>query len=315
MSEDATIVYVVLDRGVARVIGSRLSPGGVGRYVLRTIAQARRDPRQLARLRQLLDWVYGDAAFGVAPAWPAGRSAVDVELAGAQLAEQASDAVAQCAKTAACYATKLAVASAAGQWAAAAAAAAQLQAVQPSPGARAAQAVALLHLGRLDEAERLAAGSEDPAVAWAWAAVAATRGQASEALQRYRAVIARPDASAAERNRGAWLRVWLGTDLSVALTLANQAVADEETAARRNTQAAVEVELGHLHQALQDLQAAIAWRGAPDSSDWYVIGRLYEQLGVTSDAVDAYRKVIDTGEELGCYALAQKRIAALKGTP
>src|SRR6185295_5027803 len=57
LSRDQLGFYIVLDRGIARVIGASDYTGGVGRYLL---GLDLRDAAAASRARRLLDWVRGD---------------------------------------------------------------------------------------------------------------------------------------------------------------------------------------------------------------------------------------------------------------
>lgn len=83
-----------------------------------------------------------------------------------------------------------------------------------------------------------------------------------------------------------------------------------------NTLAAVEAEAGELGRAIEDSWHAMALAGTsePRAGDWYVMGRIYEQLALSDDAAAAYKRVTRDDIEdsaLSSYALAQKRLAAL----
>jgi hypothetical protein len=51
----------------------------------------------------------------------------------------------------------------------------------------------------------------------------------------------------------------------------------------------------------------------PGAGDWYVIGRILEQLGLSSDAITAYKRVTRPQEDevISAYLLAQRRLAAI----
>jgi tetratricopeptide (TPR) repeat protein len=102
----------------------------------------------------------------------------------------------------------------------------------------------------------------------------------------------------------------------VSLALARRAIQTEPTSpAILNTLAAIEAERGDLDDAVHDNWKAIDHSGAvePAEHDWYVAGRIYEQLGLTADALAAYRRIPrSTGGGATTYSLAQRRLAAMQ---
>jgi tetratricopeptide (TPR) repeat protein len=86
-----------------------------------------------------------------------------------------------------------------------------------------------------------------------------------------------------------------------------------------HTLAAIYTTQGNLPGAREVLLKGIDIRGddEPDADDWYVLGLLAEGYGELDSARAAYRRVEEDEDELGpsssCYALAQKRLAALGG--
>src|SRR5678816_2773611 len=117
-------------------------------------------------------------------------------------------------------------------------------------------------------------------------------------------------------NYVAWQRLGTTGDLSAALELARKAV---DRAPREggvmNTLAALEAEAGELGPAIDDNRKAMALRNAtePTADDWYVAGRIDEQLGLTADAIAVYKRVTKPRGDLlvSAYGLAQRRLAAL----
>jgi hypothetical protein len=49
----------------------------------------------------------------------------------------------------------------------------------------------------------------------------------------------------------------------------------------------------------------------PEDSDWYVVGLIDERLGLTSDALVAYKRVTKRGGPLSPYDLVQQRLPAI----
>jgi len=137
-----------------------------------------------------------------------------------------------------------------------------------------------------------------------------------EALQRAAVVVDDPSASALDLNNIAWLRLVSGSDLTAALTLAHKAVDQANTDDHPvGTLAAIEAELGDTDHAVRHVWQAIELRHAiePSESDWYIVGRIAEQLRLTADAVAAYKRVTPAGDDgMSSYTLAQKRLAVLR---
>ena len=63
------------------------------------------------------------------------------------------------------------------------------------------------------------------------------------------------------------------------------------------------------------LNAIDASGGEPDTEDWYVFGRLYEQYGLRQDAIAAYSRVemTDAKSPISTAFLTQRRLDAILG--
>lgn len=83
--------------------------------------------------------------------------------------------------------------------------------------------------------------------------------------------------------------------------------------------AALEAAHGDLDRAIQDNKKAMERHVVePDDGDWFVIGRIEEQLGLTGDATAAYKRVTrPAGDDqlVSAYQLAQARRSALGARP
>lgn len=108
-------------------------------------------------------------------------------------------------------------------------------------------------------------------------------------------------------------------DLDAALKHAVQGVGPDKSKADSyllNTLAAIEAERGDLAAAKADEWKAmeVGARAKPDSGDWYVVGRIAEQLGLREDAIGAYRRVLRRpGLPFpDSYDLAQRRLKKLQ---
>jgi tetratricopeptide (TPR) repeat protein len=175
-------------------------------------------------------------------------------------------------------------------------------------------------VGRLDEADRWhdTAFAADPAgreALYARMHAAEAAGQIELALKRSEALVQHPEATAFDLNSVAWMRLGYSADLDAALALVRKASPLAPTSpAIINTRAAIEAERGDLDEAVHDNWKAVELSGhiEPAEDDWYVAGRIYEQLGLTADALATYKRIArsnDTG--VTAYSLAQRRLAAL----
>ncbi len=85
-----------------------------------------------------------------------------------------------------------------------------------------------------------------------------------------------------------------------------------------HTLAALYAEAGRCREARKALDACMSADGLiqPDENDWYVLGRIAEQYGETSTAIQAYNKVKKPKNRedkvLSTYVLAQKRLKILE---
>jgi tetratricopeptide (TPR) repeat protein len=329
-------LYLVLDRGMIKLIGSNEVVTAVGRYMLRA-----GDAAGQARSRKLLDWVRGDLdkATGTTavtfkrlwgtglPASPDAIQLAAAALAGASDADRVIAVATRCATTApdgelGCHEILAEAYAAQGRGADAAA---ELDKIIGGRADRAAalmlrRAHALTIAGRCDDAaklldDRLAGDPDnhDALLGRFWTAV--TCGASSEAVKRSEAIVNHAHVTPADLNNVAWYRLVAGNDLSVALELARRAVGQASTRSSLNTLAAIEAEAGELGHAIEDNAKAMALGGDPVPllGDWYVAGRIREQLGLFDDAAAAYQRVSRDRVEsaLSSYTLAQKRLAAM----
>lgn len=330
-------IYLVLDHGVAKVIGGSDALSGVGRFVLRTT-----HAKSEARSKRLLDWIRSDLdtatterALAFKRLWgsgmPASREAIFLAaaaLAGGSDPDRVIPVAKRCASTSpdadlACRDVLVSAFVASARWTDVVAQIEEIELLRPDRAARYARlhALALARCGRFDEADHLfdAILVKDPDNRDAMLArfhVAVARGQMSEALRRADAITQDPNVTHRELNTIAWIRLGEGSDLATALDLARKAVqAAKDSAPAINTLAAIEAELGHLDRAITDNWKAMALHTSdvPQAADWYVVGRINEQLGLEADAAAAYQRVAkSSGEWPTSYDLAQKRLAALR---
>ncbi|MBV8755791.1 MAG: DUF3857 domain-containing protein [Deltaproteobacteria bacterium] len=302
------VVYLAADRGVPKVIGGVGALAGVGRHVLRLVG------KHDDAAARLLDWVVKDmrSQRDLPNIWGGSspRDAQAITLAGALLSGNA-DASIPAAKVcgsstldgqlvcdymlARSYRKKK-------RWDDLLAAAESWQGHVPSFAATypdAEKATALIHLGRLDEADQVIADvlAKEPTNG----AMLGLRMEAAAARHSPDLVIARADDVAKAMaqnpkmlNEVAWEKLMLGIDLPGALEQARASVAlDKKNAPALNTLAAAEAETGALRDAVKDIVHSIelAHRDDPDAADWYVLARVREESGLRDDAAAAYRRV------------------------
>lgn len=333
-------IYLVLDHGIAKVIGGDDMLAGVGRFVLRTTGGVGE-----ARAKRLLDWVRGDVDKATSPqalafkrVWgsgvPASREAMLLAaavLAGGSDPDRVIPVGVRCASTLpeavlVCHEVLLSAYLAGERWADAMAQIEAILALRPDRAGTHARlhALVLAHTGRFDEADHLLddALAKEPDNRGAMIArvmVATIRGDVSEALRRADAIAHDSKVTPGELNDIAWFRLGAGRDLPVALQLARRAVQEaKDSAAEVNTLAAIEAELGDLDRAVADNWRAMALSPSaePQGADWYVAGRIDEQLGLTADAITAYQHVpMSHAVWPSAYDLAQKRLAAIHAVP
>ncbi|MGN6106142.1 MAG: DUF3857 domain-containing protein [Kofleriaceae bacterium] len=334
MMGQRVVAYVALDRGAAKLFAFSNTPEPFGRHVFRLLAR-----NDLATAARCLDWLVKDEPNSrIAKVWgpslPRDRAAISLSaalLARRSEAARAAPILEKCASSvaaarAACDAALEPSYTKAKRWK-------DLEAharawLQREPAAHApvrARATALGGLGRFDEAERLlrelsARRPDDREVDWLRAYLELERGRLDEAIRHFEPVV-RDRPSAIVFNQAAWIRAVEGKDLAAAAELARKAVGPNEDAARApalNTLATIEAELGELGLARSHAWKAMEKRAQPelDSSDWYVVGRIAEQLGLIEDARAAYKKVApEPGETeiLNAHHLAQRRLKLLGG--
>ena len=123
----------------------------------------------------------------------------------------------------------------------------------------------------------------------------------------------------ADYNELAWLSLFRGngTDDDVSTALRAVSLGQNRNGATLHTLAALYAERGKTAESLQVLfqsMTADSNRG-PLSQDWYVLGRIYEQLGELTAARTAYQKVEPPADSPPkaptSYALAQRRLQAM----
>ncbi|HEY5926017.1 MAG TPA: DUF3857 domain-containing protein [Kofleriaceae bacterium] len=338
-------VYIAADRGTPKVIAASEVTAGAGRHVLRLLAK--KDEKGAQRL---LDWLATDLvsrrrqdvdATRFLSLWGANlpRTRSAMEVAAAALAGK-SDATRAIPLLTACkpstkegqFACDWALSDLyrdsgkwmeqrdhTKEWLTRATTAPVLPTV--------AHAYALAHLDAFDDADKLIGDAlvKDPAnemLVFTHSDVAVARGQLAEAIRRLDPVVKRPSPGHGELNNVAWLKLVEGTDVKGSVMLARKAVqlAPKHPNAA-NTLAAIQAELGELHDAKQFLDISVDAnnRLKPGSADVYVHARMLEQLGYVDDAIAHYRQVKAGPPGVGfapdADELAKRRLKALGVKP
>lgn len=132
-------------------------------------------------------------------------------------------------------------------------------------------------------------------------------------------LIDRGKADASDFNNLAWSQVTRGAVTDHTLELIRQATQSGGSSYALHTLATVLTELGRTTEAQKALIKEMDARGIeePGSNEWYVLGRIAEQLGIPDAALKAYARVkADKPRDLqdpgSCVSLATKRLTALR---
>jgi tetratricopeptide (TPR) repeat protein len=320
----AATYYAALDKGVAKVFGAGDKPYGVGRHLFRLLAA-----KQDAKASQLVGWVAKDSPNApIAMLWqpkiPTDRPTLELVaalMAGPTSPREAAPILQRCATTAPgmrehCDRQLALVLGSENKWKDLEQHTAEwLARKSDSLLAQGMRIYALQRVNRHDEADKLFAGlqSNDPVLVSAHAEVATSRGAFDEALRRLEPLVKANDESA--MNQVAWLSVVAEKDLQRGAELAAKAIGPDKTKgsdAILNTLGTIEAELGLLRAARDDGWQAMAnrTRDVPEPQDWYIVGRIAEQLGLRDDAIAAYRKCPPDprNPRLSVHGLAQRRL-------
>ena len=117
-------------------------------------------------------------------------------------------------------------------------------------------------------------------------------------------------------NNAAWFELFVG-NVTRAMENARRGTAEESqtSAAALHTLATLYAETGKNIEARDALLRTLdkSRRDQPDSSDWYVLGRMAENYGVRDAALAAYKRVVkkDPGDGASVWELAQRRLVAM----
>ncbi|HEX8794682.1 MAG TPA: DUF3857 domain-containing protein [Polyangiaceae bacterium] len=179
---------------------------------------------------------------------------------------------------------------------------------------------ALAGLGRFQQlrdesAAWLAKAPNDPQRLWDLADAEDRLGHFKEAHAVGERWIATGKGGAWAYNQQAWRSLYLGPtekDLEYALKAVN---AEPGEAKYLNTLAAVDIALGHTADAHERFEKSLELRKdeTPTDGDWYVLGRIAEQLGLPDEAKAAYAKVSAGNKAHGQYTIARLAQARMHG--
>lgn len=145
---------------------------------------------------------------------------------------------------------------------------------------------------------------------------ALSRGDYAAAMQHFAAVLERANAAAGDYNQHAWTSIFAKADLDKAVEQARHAAAQEpESYPILNTLAVLYAEQGKSSEAREALLQSVAQHENDElaGADWYVVGRIAENYGITDAAIEAYRKIAKPKSRTSgtTWELAQARLAGL----
>jgi transglutaminase-like putative cysteine protease/tetratricopeptide (TPR) repeat protein len=181
---------------------------------------------------------------------------------------------------------------------------------------------ALRALGRSAEylaaaEKRIAKGGGEEALNARFAAeVEAESGNVAGAIRRLSRLAEEGKAGAPELNDLAWMALFVAPVAESAAEHARKSVELGRAPGNLHTLAAVAAELGRIDEAIEALRNAVSLGGGSMAEhDWYVVGRIAEQLGERDWALAAFRRLEKPKNQkelpLSTWRLADRRIAAL----
>ena len=146
--------------------------------------------------------------------------------------------------------------------------------------------------------------------------IALDHGQYADAARYYAGVLERTGATPIDYNQHAWTAIFAKEDLEKAIEEARHAAAKApESYAILNTLAVLYAENGKSSEAREALLQSIE-KGDNEElqdADWYVVGRIAENYGITDAAAEAYRKIEKPERVAGSsWELAQGRLKTLR---
>lgn len=167
--------------------------------------------------------------------------------------------------------------------------------------------------------DRLRRIPNDAAALRALQSLAVAQGQLEKAEEYGRRLLASGTATSIDMNNIAWNALVRNSVTAETIRLAQQAVQMEQSSnpTTLHTLASLLAENGETAPARDLLLRSIELSGneEPDGDDWYILGRIAEQIGVNEAAVAAYNKVEKPKEQYAVpdstYTLAQRRLALM----
>ena len=329
-SSTTEVMYAADDRGTIKIVSSAADARGAGRHALRLLAK-----NEVEAARRLLDWVAKDGKksplFEIVwgPNHAIDREAV--ELAAAVLSadsdrDHALPIVEKCAGAPpngdiACLVMMDAMNNEHGAWDDSIAHLTTWLSAHPkNPAASRLLAESLVLAGRPKEAEPLLAdivAPYDTNLDVLRIEIAVAENDLPAAIKLAEADTKTGHALCDHFNKLAWLEMVAGIKLQDALVAAGEAVRLGSNAGTLHTKAVIEADLGDLRSALEDDHKALEDRPhrLPSSGDWYVLGRIAEQLGMRDDAIAAYHQVkpykVTSSVLPESDVLAKRRLVAL----
>jgi tetratricopeptide (TPR) repeat protein len=142
-------------------------------------------------------------------------------------------------------------------------------------------------------------------------------GAYDDAARYFAGVLDRTSAGPGDYNQHAWTAIFAKQDLEKAIEEARHAVTKApESYAILNTLAVLYAEHGQSTEAREALLQSVDKHedDAIEASDWYVVGRIAENYGITDAAVEAYQNIEKPKEHVSgtTWELAQARLQGLK---
>ncbi|HYM59270.1 MAG TPA: DUF3857 domain-containing protein [Thermoanaerobaculia bacterium] len=145
---------------------------------------------------------------------------------------------------------------------------------------------------------------------------AVDRGDYLEAQNRSAQIIEN-DPTAVDYNNFAWYALFVGKDLDKGIEQVRRGLDIRNNSSSLHTLAALYAEAGKTSEARDTILKSMDTAGAdePQSHDWYVLGRIAENYGVSEAAIAAYKRVEKPENQIqvngSSWVLAQRRLQGL----
>ncbi|HEY6728414.1 MAG TPA: DUF3857 domain-containing protein, partial [Polyangiaceae bacterium] len=161
---------------------------------------------------------------------------------------------------------------------------------------------------------KLADTLEHPMLKSRLAAGRTAQNKFGEARRLHQELIDSGKANGDTYNNNAWLGLFLGSTASD-VEWAEKAVELGKGSGAMHTLACLYADRGQLDEARRAFEQLLLYRDdrQPEGIDWFILGRMAEELGLRQTARESYAKVTKPERPwpTSTYALAQKRLAAL----